>query len=169
MTQLANATDFSQTMRSIIVRDTMTTGVLTVYEGWSIRRLSKFFENHGVSGAPVIASDDELVGVVSQSDIIGFEARKPKEDEVKKIVERFCGHITRELDKFEIERIQDQALNYMTVNDIMTDAPITIDVNATLEDAYMLLKETQVHRLLVVDAGILVGVLTAMDILEQLH
>ena len=89
MAQLANATDFSQTMRSIIVRDTMTTGVLTVYEGWSIRRLSKFFENHGVSGAPVIASDDELVGVVSQSDIIGFEARKPKEDEVKKIVERF--------------------------------------------------------------------------------
>ena len=37
-----------------------------------MHRLAKFFIKHNISGAPVIASDHELVGVVTVSDIFKF-------------------------------------------------------------------------------------------------
>ena len=169
MTQLKSIAKMVEELKIIKVEDVMKSEVLTVYEGWSIRRLSQFFQKHRISGAPVIASDDELVGIVTQSDVIRFETHRPDEETVKHIVERFCGNVNRELGRSEIERIRDQALDYMIVNDIMTRTPITVDVNETLEEAYLLLKESEVHRLLVVRNGILVGILTAMDILEALH
>lgn len=163
-TQIDKADDLHNTF----VKDIMKKDVLTAYEGWSIRRLSQFFQKYRISGAPVIASDNELVGVVTQSDVVRFQTRKPDEKDVHKIVERFCGNINRDLSKPEIEKIQDQAFDYMTINDIMTDVPIVIDLTTSLKDAFLLLKESRVHRLFVVESGKLVGVLTAMDILETM-
>lgn len=168
MRQKYTKTEKTDDLQNTSARDIMQSNVLTVYEGWSIRRLSQFFQKHRISGAPVIASDDELVGVVSQSDVVRFQTRKPDEKDVNRIVERFCGNVNRELSKSEIEKIQDQAFDYMTVNDIMTEKPIVIDTSASLEEVFLLLKESRVHRLFVVQSGKLVGVLTAMDILENL-
>ncbi|MDU0354980.1 CBS domain-containing protein [Paraglaciecola aquimarina] len=105
-------------LRQMTVSQIMSDGVLTVYEGWSIRRLSKFFIKHNISGAPVIAADDELVGVVTQSDIIRFESHEPSESEIEKLVTQFCGPFGGTIDKSEIKRIQDKANDYCAVNSI---------------------------------------------------
>lgn len=52
--------------------------LLTVYEGWSIKKLSEFFAKHKITGAPVIASDETLVGVVTQTDVVKFEGSRPR-------------------------------------------------------------------------------------------
>ena len=69
------------------VSDLMSKDVLCVYEGWTIQRLAEFFLKNDISGAPVIASDHELVGVVSVSDIFRFENA---DDETKSEALRRC-------------------------------------------------------------------------------
>jgi len=150
------------------VADVMSTTLLTVYEGWSVRKLSQFFLKHNISGAPVIASDEELVGVVTQSDVVRFDSKKPDEEVIAKIVEHYCGPLNRQLDESEINKIQDKAIDYMTVNSIMTDKVFSIDKKASVAEAYQLILEKDIHRLFVVEDGILVGVITAMDILRSL-
>ena len=55
---------------SSCAKDIMSNTLLTAYEGWTISRLADFFINRKISAAPVIASDHELVGVVSVSDVL---------------------------------------------------------------------------------------------------
>lgn len=135
----------------------MSSEVLTVYEGWSIRRLSQFFLKQNISGAPVIAADDELVGVVTQTDVLRFDSQKPDEQAVQRVVEHYCGPIQREIGEEEMNKIQDKALDYMTVNSIMTEAVITIELKESLATAYQLISENNIHRLFVIDDGILVS------------
>lgn len=121
---------------------------------------------HNISGAPVIAADDELVGVVSQSDVVRFDTKKPDEQDVTKIVEYYCGFVNRPLDKEEVSNIQDKAIDYMTVHSIMTTDVVCIEQTMSVEEALLLMKGNDIHRLLITKGGILVGVVTAMDILK---
>lgn len=150
------------------LKDIMSTKVLTVYEGWSVRRLSQFFIKHQISGAPVIAADEELVGVVTQSDIVRFESNEPSEQDVKKLVSQFCGPFGGTIDESEIRRIQDKANDYCTVNSIMTPKVISIDINTTLSDVYRALVKEDIQRLFVTEKGLLCGVISAMDILKKI-
>ena len=50
------------------------------------------------------------------------------------------------------------------VRDWMTPDPVTITSSATLPDAYWLMVNNKIHRLLVVDHGQLVGIVTMEDI-----
>ncbi len=169
MSATSTAEQFLSALAHTPVSEIMTKDVKTVYEGWSIRRLSQFFLKHNISGAPVVAADDELVGVVTQSDVLRFDSQKPDKETIEKVVERYCGPTQRELDQSELNVIQGKALDYMTVNSIMTGMVITVDIEDTLEKAYQLIVDNNIHRLFVIDKGILVGVVTAMDILKSLN
>ena len=164
--QLSLPSKLQQILAQITLADAMSKEVLTVYEGWSIKRLSQFFLKHNISGAPVIASDDELVGVVSQSDIIRFESMDPDKQEIIKLVRQHYGPFGGPIDESEIRRIQDRASDYCTVNSIMTSKVISLDINSSLENAYKMILSKQVHRLFITQDGLLIGVLTAMDILR---
>ena len=169
MSATSTAEQFLSALAHTPVSEIMTKDVKTVYEGWSIRRLSQFFLKHNISGAPVVAADDELVGVVTQSDVLRFDSQKPDKETIEKVVERYCGPTQRELDQSELNVIQGKALDYMTVNSIMTGMVITVDIEDTLKKAYQLIVDNNIHRLFVIDKGILVGVVTAMDILKSLN
>lgn len=160
--------DFSGILRNVAIQNMMSTQVVSAYEGWSIRRLSDFFAKHNISGAPVIASDDTLVGVVTQSDIVRFTNQKPSDKEVNKIIEHYCGPTRRTIEPDELNKIQEKAFDYMTVNSIMTKHVISIDKSSSLYDAYRDIIDNDVHRIFVLDKGVLVGVVTAMDILKTL-
>jgi predicted transcriptional regulator len=161
--------NISKNLAQIPVLETMSKTILTVYEGWSIRRLSQFFLKHHISGAPVIAADDELVGVVTQSDIIRFESCDPDEQHIKKLIQEYCGPFGQEANSAEITRIQQRANEYCTVNSIMTNNVLSIDMSSNLDQAYKLMVSKNIHRLFVTQKGLLIGVITAMDILRSLE
>src|SRR6056297_1612653 len=54
----------------------MTTDVVTTTPGTTIAELEQLFTRNAISGAPVL-DGDQLVGVVSQTDIIGVIADQP--------------------------------------------------------------------------------------------
>lgn len=158
--------NFSQELANRTVADAYSSQLLTVYEGWSIKKLSQFFLKHGISGAPVIAADEELVGVVSQSDIIRFESNTPSESEISKLVEHMCGPFAGNINEAEIRRIQDKANDYCTVNSIMTPYVISVDISTSLLQAYSMMADKHIHRVFVTKNGLLVGVISAMNILS---
>jgi CBS domain-containing protein len=53
-----------------------------------------------------------------------------------------------------------------TVQLVMTKSPVTIEASASLEDAAKLMTEKNVSKLPVLDEGILVGVISASDIMR---
>lgn len=54
----------------MIARDVMKTSVLRVAQDLPLSRLAEIFRSRGISGAPVEDGNGELVGVVSQSDLV---------------------------------------------------------------------------------------------------
>ncbi len=160
--------EIKERLNGYTLSNLMTKDVLTAYEGWSIRKLANFFVKHNISGAPVIAADEELVGVVTQSDIIKFETHEPSEEEIKKLVEQMCGPFGGYLAPKDIHRIQGRANEYCTVNSIMTHDVISIDIKTPLKDACAVIINKNIHRLFVTEQGILVGVVSSMDLLRLL-
>ncbi len=150
------------------VRDVMSSNVLTVYEGWSIKRLAGFFVKHDISGAPVIASDDELVGVVTQSDVVRFESRTPTDAELERLVQFYCGPYGGSLTKSDLEHMKEKANEHCTVNSIMTPEVDSVDISVSAVEACHVLVAQGVHRLFITEKSRLVGVVSAMDFLRKM-
>lgn len=155
-------------LSQIRLSDVMSKNLLTVSGVWSVKRLSKFLLDENISGAPVVNADDVLVGVVTHSDIVRFESSEPTEEQIKKLIVDFSGQVNGEVDQAEVTRIQHSAHDYCKVDTIMTPHVVAIDINNNLEDAHNLVLDKKVHRIFVTENGLLVGVLTAMDILKAL-
>lgn len=148
--------------------DIMSTQVLTIYEGWSIKRLASFFVKHNISGAPVVASDESLVGSVSQSDVIRFESRPPSEAEIQKVVQFYYGPDSKGLTDADIRHLKEKATETCTVNAIMTPTVLSMDANTPVMEACSFMVARDIHRVFVTEDSRLVGVVTAMDMLRNL-
>ncbi|TVZ41452.1 CBS domain protein [Alteromonadaceae bacterium 2753L.S.0a.02] len=161
-------TSFAESLADYSLAELMSKNVLTVYEGWSVKRLAGFFVKHGISGAPVIASDDELVGVVTQSDVVRFESREITEAEIKRLSQFYCGPFGGELGDDDLRHMREKANENCTVFSIMTPEVCAVDVATAVVEACQLIVEKHLHRLFVTDKGQLVGVVTARDIMAKL-
>lgn len=150
------------------LQDLMSTKILTVNEAWSIKQLAGYFVEHNISGAPVVSQSDELLGVVSQSDVVQFESRTLTEDELKKMMEHYCGPFSGELKQDDIEHLRDKASENSSVNSIMTPKVVSVDLNTPITEACKVIVEKKIHRLFITKGGILVGVITAHDVLQKL-
>lgn len=146
----------------------MSTQVLTVYEGWSIKRLAAFFVKHNISGAPVVASDDSLVGVVTQADVIRFESKSPTDAEIHKIAHFYHGPNSPGLTRTDIQRLKERAVETCTVNAIMTPRVHSLDANASVAVACRFMVEQDIRRLFVTSQDRVIGVVTAMDFLRRM-
>ena len=149
-------------------RELMSTNILSVYEGWSIQRLANFFLNHNISGAPVIESDHELVGVVSISDIFRFENA---DESVKSEALRVCYQErtgTDIVNRHDLAEWSKNAQQSCTVHQIMARQVISVDVDDTLGEIAAMMLENDIHRIFVTEDSRIVGVITTSDILRVL-
>jgi len=149
----------------ICAKDVMTRDLLTAYEGWTIHRLADFFINRDISAAPVIASDHELVGVVSVDDVCRFNNlnEQDKSNALRNHYRDSCGQDINE----EVLRswVKDAAKN-CTVHQIMTHEVIAVDQAESIEAVAKLLLDRHLHRVFVTEENKVVGVITVMDILR---
>lgn len=156
------------TIESLLAQDVMVTDVLTVYEGWSIKRLSTFFIKHGISGAPVIASDHELVGVVSISDIIRFE-NLPLDDKALMVAEHvYMETLGQPLLPSDMKQLAEQAVENCTVNSIMTRKVISVEPTDPLPQVAALMCKHKIRRVFVTRSGVICGIISSGDILAKL-
>ncbi len=150
------------------VSDLMSKDVLCVYEGWTIQRLAEFFLKNDISGAPVIASDHELVGVVSVSDIFRFENA---DDETKSEALRRCYRDSTGIDIASREDLinwSKTSQTSCTVHQIMAKQVISVSTGSQLSHVANTMIENDIHRVFITDNEKIVGIVSALDILRKL-
>lgn len=159
MAQIATAT---------LAEDIMSPDLLTAYEGWTIHRLAEFFIKHKISAAPVTASDHELVGIVSVSDVFRFNNmdERDKGNILRNHYRDSCG---QEINEEDLRSWVKDADKNCTVHQIMTPEVIAVEKQTSIKEVTAILLERHIHRVFVTENKKIIGVITVMDVLSALQ
>jgi len=143
--------------------DLMTPNPLSLLEDVTLKEAIAFLVDRNISGAPVIDEAGRPVGVLTQSDILVHD--REAVDHVTPPEAEFGTPLPRSLwEGFQVERV-----DTTPVRDVMTPAVLCVKAETSAWEVIEQMLELKVHRLFVTDdAGVLIGVITAMDILRRL-
>jgi CBS domain-containing protein len=138
-------------IRGMKIRDVMTEDVVTVSPETPLKEVARLLAEWKISGAPVVGSDGNVLGVISESDILWKEevGRRRKLDFLHSLDDR--------------GRQKCAAVN---AGEAMTRPAVMIDENAFVSDAARLMLERRVKRLPVVANGRLAGIVTRADLIR---
>jgi len=132
------------------VRDVMSTDVVTVKRGISYKQVARLMTEHRVNALPVVASNQQLLGVVSEADVLRKEERRFR-------------WLARGLGGGR-ERAKAGA---RTAGELMTSQVITTHPDASLASAARLMNDHHIRRLPVLDgSGKLIGMVSRRDLLQ---
>jgi len=151
-------------MASLVAQDIMKTEVLFAYEGWSIKYLANFLKNHNITGAPVYASDHELVGVVSVTDIFNFE-NQGAEGKVDALRDYYQMAYGNDLNIADLERWSNNAEENCTVHQIMQQRLISVAPTTPIAEVCRIMLDNKIHRVFVTEEGKVSGVITTSNLL----
>jgi CBS domain-containing protein len=136
------------------VKDVMTTHVVWALRNTPFAEIAASLRQHRVSAFPVLNETAEVIGVVSESDLLAKLALGGGEDGMP-------GMITGILRQRETEKAR-----AVTVGDLMTSPPVTVSSGDTVEHAARLMYVRAVKRLPVTDeSGHLAGIVSRADVL----
>lgn len=143
-------------------KDIMTRKVITVKKDLPIKDLSNIFIEHKVNGLPVVDNNDQLIGIVTEEDLI----EQNKNLHIPTVISLFDAVIYLESDKRFTDELR--KLTGTTVADIYTSKVITIPPETSLNDCATLMAEKNIHTLPVVECGKLIGIIGKIDLIRGL-
>jgi CBS domain-containing protein len=146
------------------VADIMDVDTPSVYPEDTVESVLKVLHENELPGVPVINSGGRCVGIITEADLI--MAGEDADLHLPHYFELFGGLVFLEsMDHFE-ERLRKATA--ALARDLMTEDPVTIEPDATVQEAARLISRSKHNRLPVVEHGRLVGVVTRVDVLEAL-
>jgi CBS domain-containing protein len=122
------------------VADIMTSHPVSISEQASLAEAASILDARKISGLPVVGAGGEVVGVLSQTDLVRARANSH-------LVSSWPG---------------------LPVGQIMTKPALTISSKASLEEAARVMDERNVHRLVVCDdAATPIGIISTSDLVRS--
>ena len=156
-------------LKTVLAKDLMSENVISVNSAWGITALARFFIENNISGAPVVNASDELMGVVTATDIVEFENKTHKEKVELTRSSFFEEVIGQKLSEDTLEALSLHATDNCTTQSIMTPNIISVAVSDSLIDVAALMSKNKIHRVFVLGTdGNIVGVISTMDVLSHL-
>jgi CBS domain-containing protein len=126
-------------LRELVVGDVMSLDPILTSVDASVEDAQELLRAHRITGLPVIDDNGNLVGVLSQSDLVWGPGL----------------HVATLLRKKP---------SGLRVGELMTSPPVTVTMDTSVVEAARVMLENRVHRVVAVDAqGRPVGVLSATD------
>lgn len=143
--------------------DVMQSDLVSVRAGDTLEEVERVVADARVGGVPVLDDDGHMLGVLSTKDLVRCHAEDAERPED-------VGFEDTVLDAEETEPVAFQRANGTAVcaGDVMTTEVETIGPDTSLVDAARTMVTNGVHRLVVVDHGRLVGIVSTMDLLRPL-
>lgn len=141
----------------------MTRDVLSVSEELSVAELAEFFDQHRVSGAPVISPSGTAVGVVSLTDVTRSSAVRSSLAEGPHDV--YVRGLERHVDRSELTGYRVFEEPDVKVKDIMTPVVFSVDESTRVQDVAQSMLTGRIHRVFVTRDGKIVGIISTMDLL----
>lgn len=146
----------------IIVRDIMTTDLITVQPDMDISSATKILFDNRINGVPVVDDSGVLVGILCQSDLITQQKKLPIPT-----IFTFLDGLIRLTSVKQIEK-QVSKIAALTVSEAMTPKPVTVRPDTGLESVAALMVDSNFHTLPVVEDSRLVGIIGKEDVLRTL-
>lgn len=139
--------------------------VVTVSAAASLHDVQSLFVSEGISGAPVVNEAEELVGVITTTDLM--RAVNETHDSAASETNYFRDVLPFSSPDWnhETEDFQDR-LAELTAEDAMTDSVVSVPPTASAKEVAQSLLEHRIHRLFVVEKDTLLGVVSAFDLLR---
>ena len=147
--------------RSTLVREVMSTDVLTFRTEDTVQDAYRALVDRGVDGAPVVDGDGHVIGMLTTGDLLVQETKL----HYPTVVSLFGAYLELPSSHRRFEEDLRKAVG-ADVGDVMTEHPETCSPDDTLERAATLMHEHDVSRLPVTEGGRLVGLIARGDILR---
>lgn len=141
-------------------KDIMTREVITVKPNTTIEELAHIFIEKKISGAPVVDDNGDLIGIVTENDLISQNKRL----HIPTVVRLFDAFIMLESPSKIEKEIRKMAA--VTVDDICTKDVITATEDMLVEDIATIMSEKKVHLIPVVDGRKVCGIIGKMDLIK---
>jgi len=143
--------------------DIMNRDVVCVKRSTTLQELVEILFTKRVGGVPVVDDKEELIGIVSKTDLVtyGLECElceilgNKKENPLLSDLQNFAN-------------IQGQEPSSVTVEQIMTTPAIAADPNAPVTDIVRIMLAKKIHRIIIAEGKKVVGIITTMDLLRLL-
>jgi CBS domain-containing protein len=143
----------------LAARDIMTSPVITARPETTIRDLAALMTTHHISGVPVVTAEHELVGIVTEGDLLYKEAI-PKPHEPPAVVRRLPLRAVIEAQAHARKAEGTRAY------EIMTSPVLTVTETATVHEIAHVMVKNGINRVVVLRAGRVVGIVSRADVLK---
>jgi CBS domain-containing protein len=152
----------------LTARDLMRTGVVCVRPEMPLGELEEVLLRERIHGAPV-EDGGRVVGIVSRSDVVRqLELERERFEASSFYLEPFDAD---ERSNGETARVWEAAgarLGRLAVKDVMTREVVAVRPDAPLQEVARVMLERRVHRLLVMEDGRLLGLVSSTDLISVL-
>lgn len=136
------------------VTDVMTSDVVSIGPEGALSDVARILADRRISGLPVVGARGEVLGVVSEADILLKEAGK----------DRHGGGL---LARLLLTGLEDSwKLDARTAGEAMSTPPVTVEPERSVNEAAARMIEFDVKRLPVVENGKLIGIVTRADLVR---
>lgn len=140
------------------VFELMNPDVVALRPEHSVTEAQQILAARSVSGAPVVDDTGRVVGVVSQNDLVR-KATHP--DTAEK-----AGQFFSSIEDFADLGTTLVGANSTRIADVMNKRVFSVNRDTGVAVAANIMRERRIHRLLVTDKGVLVGIVSSLDLLR---
>ena len=141
-------------------KDIMTKDVITVKPETTIEDLAHILIKHNISGAPVVNDQGDLIGIVTENDLIS----KNKRLHIPTVMRLFDAYIMLESPATIEKEIKRMAA--VTVNDILVKDVVTVTEENSVEEIATTMSEKKAYLIPVVSGGKITGIIGKMDLIK---
>ncbi|MBM7624037.1 CBS domain-containing protein [Sporohalobacter salinus] len=143
-------------------KEIMTKNVVTIHQDKTIKDVAEVLSEHKFSGLPVVNDEDEIVGVITERDLIA----RNKKLHFPNYIQVLDSIIYLEsLSEFEDEF---RKMIGAKVKDVMTKEVISVDIDTTVDKIVEIMVDNNINRVPVISNDKLVGVVSRADIVKIL-
>ena len=132
------------------VKTIMTKELITVNPETLGSEVDALFKNNNFHHLPVIDNNNDIVGIISSSDYHQLQH-----------------HFTR-LNLVQSDRENVKIFRSILAKEIMTESPVCLHEDDTIEKAIDILLQNKIHAIVVTNGKKVSGILTALDILKAI-
>jgi len=159
---MGSARETRDKVRPVLAGEIMNSEVISVSTTMDLRDLAKLFLENGITGAPVIDEAGELVGVISQTDLVYYNLTRG--DEL--VLDSHFYHSARVEGRHVPSGFQYEDFNSGCVADVMTPVVHSVTERASVESVARLMTRNHIHRVIVRRGRTVAGIISALDLLQ---
>lgn len=141
----------------MLVRDVMVAPVITVTPSTTVKEVAELFLEKRISAAPVVESQQRLVGIVSEGDLL-HRVEAGTERHRSWWLKGFIGD-----DTLAAEYVKSHGLK---VSDVMTRRVVTATPETPLHEVAALLEKNAIKRVPILENGKLVGIVSRANLIQ---